>query len=270
VALAGFAALKGAIERPVLRLMVNKPGGSSAANALRHRWAAAVDGGSNPTAAAAVSRTTAGAVAGLSARTGPLWLAQLEAWRRNAPTSIFVWILLVDRLAHQGGLSGTATGEQTTNLPTASLTRFTDGEGVMAALEVYTAVGTGQTCTIRYTNQAGVANRVSPALNLVNVASGATSIFALQNGDTGVRSIQGFTLSATTGTAGNMGLVLFKPLVIAPSGTPAFTSSRRMTPCLGWGAPIAEIHPEACLQPYWYSPSADEQPQFITLRLAEG
>jgi hypothetical protein len=35
----------------------------------------------------------------------------------------------------------------------------------------------------------------------------------LQNDDTGVQSVEGVTVLATTGTAGNFGVTLFKPLL---------------------------------------------------------
>ena len=125
---------------------------------------------------------------------------------------------LVDVLNHSGGLSGTVATEQTTNLPTAALTRYTSGEGVMIGLIIYTLIGaTSTTVTVRYTNQAGTPNRVSTATTI-----GGTNYrevnriipIPLQAGDTGVRSVEGVTLAATTGTAGDFGVVLFKPLTL--------------------------------------------------------
>jgi len=128
-------------------------------------------------------------------------------------------VCVIDLLNHHAGMSGVVTTEQTTNLPsgsTAALTRYTSGEGVMIGLVVYTNIGTtATTVTVRYTNSSGVGNRTSTATTFGGTffREGATLIpIPLQAGDTGVRSVEGVTLAATTGTTGNFGVSLFKPL----------------------------------------------------------
>lgn len=126
-------------------------------------------------------------------------------------------VVIVDRLSHQGGLSGaTAPAEQTTNLPTAALTRYTSGEGVQIGLEVHTSVGsTAVDVTARYTNTTPTGSRVTEAVSIGTSFRNAPGVFIplpLQAGDTGVTSVEGVTLSATTGTAGAFGVVLYKPL----------------------------------------------------------
>ena len=72
--------------------------------------------------------------------------------------------IMIDLLNISGGLSGTVTTPQTTNLPTAALTRYTSGEGVMAGIIIFSTVGTtSTTITISYTNQAGTSGRTSTA-----------------------------------------------------------------------------------------------------------
>lgn len=126
--------------------------------------------------------------------------------------------LLVDRLSHQGGLSGTTTTAQTTNLPTAALTRYTDGVGVMAALTIYTDVGTTAVSpTISYTNQAGTSGQTSGSFQFGGTGwddAGRTFIVPLAVGDTGVRAVASVTLGVSTGTAGAFGVTLFKPLAM--------------------------------------------------------
>jgi len=76
-------------------------------------------------------------------------------------------MLLVDLLNVSGGLNATLTTAQTTNLPTAALTRHTSGEGVMAGIVIYTQIGsTATTVTISYTNSAGTSGRTSTATSL--------------------------------------------------------------------------------------------------------
>lgn len=143
--------------------------------------------------------------------------------------SIHSTIVVIDRLSHQAGLSGTVTTPQTTNLPTAALTRYTDGVGVMAGLSIYSWIGsTATTFTVSYTNQAGTSGRTSTAHAIGGSSKQADSSFVpipLQQGDTGVRSVESVTLAGTTGGAGNFGVVLFKPLaVIAVDAAQQFTS----------------------------------------------
>lgn len=123
---------------------------------------------------------------------------------------------IIDRLSHTGGLDGTLTTAQTTNLPTAALTRFTSGVGVMIGLTIYTTIGTtATTVTASYTNQAGTSGRTT----LANAFGGSSTnsatrliILPLQAGDTGARSVESVTLAGSTGIVGNFGVTLFKIL----------------------------------------------------------
>ena len=160
-------------------------------------------------------------------------------------------IILVDLLNVSGGLSGTVTTAQTTNLPTAALTRHTTGEGVMAGIVIYQVLGTtATTITISYTNSSGVGSRTSTATSF-----GATGFrevgllipIPLQAGDTGVQSIESVTVTATTGTVGNFGVCLFKPLAMISleSATGAMPLDAVSTGCIIGS--LAEIDPDACL-----------------------
>jgi len=129
-----------------------------------------------------------------------------------------VALTLIDMLNISGGLNATLTTTQTTNLPTAALTRYTSGDGVHAALVVHVGFGgTATTVTCSYTNQAGTSGRTTPAVAIggsgLNVASLLIRL-PLQSGDTGFRSVESVTLAGSTGTAGNFGVVLFKPLAL--------------------------------------------------------
>jgi len=109
---------------------------------------------------------------------------------------------------------------------TVTLPRYTDGEGVMAiAVSIATRSG-GAGFTINYTNSQGVAGRVSnPCYQVAatgnntllgSMATGgsltqsASYFISLQNGDTGIRSIESVTmLGADTGL---FSLILVKPI----------------------------------------------------------
>jgi hypothetical protein len=160
-------------------------------------------------------------------------------------------IILLDLLNVSGGLSGTVTTAQTTNLPTAALTRHTTGEGVMAGIVIYTLVGTtATTITISYTNSAGVSGRTSTATSFGATGFREAAILIpipLQAGDTGVQSIESVTVTGTTGTAGNFGVCMFKPLAMISleSATGAMPLDAVSTGCIIGS--LAEIDPDACL-----------------------
>lgn len=112
---------------------------------------------------------------------------------------------------------------------TAPLPRYEDGAGVMLMAVVVAghAVGTGTYFTVKYTNQDGTTDRVTAPVRLstqfVNgtVVSSARSIegcvgpfLPLQEGDTGVRSVQSVTMSGVA-DVGLFALVLVKPLAQA-------------------------------------------------------
>lgn len=102
--------------------------------------------------------------------------------------------------------------------------RYTSGVGVKLMAVVVAGQTGGQTFTVTYTNQAGVAGRVTPAhlmgtqaVNgtiLTSAGAAANSIgpfMALQAGDTGVRSVESITFGGT-GDIGLMALVMVRPL----------------------------------------------------------
>lgn len=106
---------------------------------------------------------------------------------------------------------------------TLTLPRYSTGAGVRAFLVATNPYIGGATVNINYTNQDGVAGRVSPnlvtntATNIATLVSGGQSLgnsvgpfLPLQSGDTGIRSVQSITFSASNG--GLAALVLCRPL----------------------------------------------------------
>lgn len=207
-------------------------------------WVPHVPVGAAPTTAAAPTSATAGALPFVNG-SGRLNLIGARLNGFNPGT-----FLVVDRLSHQGGLSGTVTTAQTTNLPTAALTRYTSGDGVMIGLSIYTQIGTtATTVTASYTNQAGTSGRTTAA-----VVFGSTGFreanrlitLPLQSGDTGVQSVQSVTVLATTGTAGAFGVTLYKPLfAIGLESMHGVYNGGFVTGGVGGGIP--EIVDSACL-----------------------
>jgi hypothetical protein len=170
--------------------------------------------GSAPGTAAGVAcdNTTAGAIP-ITAAGGAntLYLAGLDIACANTSN----W-MLYDRLVHTAALSGTVITAQTVN--SAALTRYTTGDDVECAIEIYTATGaTAVTATISYTNEAGTAGRSGTAAIVATTVAGQWIPMSLQAGDKGVRSVQSVTLSASTLTAGNFGITLYRRLAQVPN-----------------------------------------------------
>lgn len=224
-----------------------------ARNKQSSAWNAASGAGGIPSTAVVCDNTFAGALnfESVIGSTGEDFvLARASA---NVTTGGHV-IVLGDRLSHQGGLSGTVTGAQTTNLPTAALTRYTSGVGVMAALEIYTAVGTtATTATGSYTNQDGTSGRTFKEIVFGSATvnnAGLLLNLPLQDGDTGVRSVESITLAASTvSAAGNFGVTLWKPLtMIHPTlvGTEAY-GVNSFNALIGGAGQFSKVEENACL-----------------------
>lgn len=202
-----------------------------------------------PTTSVALDKTSDNAIGPIpNATSGKL---QILGGRFNTGGTAAVTLVAVDLLNVSGGLSGIVTTEQTTNLPTAALTRHTGGDGVFIGLVVYTTPGsTATTVTVRYTNQAGTANRVSTATSFGGTSFrevGRVIQVPLAAGDTGVRSVEGVTLAATTGTAGNFGVCLFKPLATFCLENTTGTMPIDAVSSGGLVGSMAEFDDDACL-----------------------
>jgi hypothetical protein len=138
-----------------------------------------------------------------------LYIARMDGFSSQAGC-----LAIYDRVWAASGFSGTLTSAQTITGPVAlpSARAPNSGEGLEMYLESYTATGgSAATVTVSYTNPAGTAGRTSQVDSfLTSFPINRMQKIRLQDGDTGVQSIQSLTLSATTGTAGNFGVTLLK------------------------------------------------------------
>jgi hypothetical protein len=159
--------------------------------------------------------------------------------------------ILVDLLVHQGlaGSGVSSSTPTTTNLPTAALTRYTSGEGVMAGAVVYAQLGTSAlTFTVSYTNTTPTAGRTSTAVTFGGTGfreAGAFFPIPLEGGDTGVTSIESFTGGNIGG--GTLGLVLYKPLAMIALNSVEGAHAVDAVSSGGMIGALAEVHPDACL-----------------------
>jgi len=136
------------------------------------------------------------------------YLARVTGSGIGATSAQSTYFSIYDRLWQNSGLSSTLITAQTVN--SVALTRPDAlGAGVEAWWQVYAAMGAGTpTVTLSYTDQDGTAgNSASSGALGSAMAIRLAGQFTLAAGDTGVRSIQSWTASATF-TSGTIGLVL--------------------------------------------------------------
>lgn len=133
-------------------------------------------------------------------------------------------LMLCDRLWHNSGLSSTLNTAQTVNSaawPARDNAGSTNGDGVYIGVEVSGAMGAATpTFSMSYTNQEGTASKTGAGVTS-GVSSAPVGSFypmGLAAGDTGVRSIQTFTLSASWGS-GTFHLVAYRILAAMEVGT---------------------------------------------------
>jgi hypothetical protein len=153
---------------------------------------------------------------------GNSYLARFQAQSQAVSDTV----ILADRLWHNGGFTITSTSAQSITSPTwpaRDIAGSTNGDGVLLAVEVSATVGAATpTITVSYTNQSGTAGRT--ATNIFTTGSGASAgvmyPLSLQTGDTGVRSVQSLTLSASY-VSGTINLVAYREIArlqLTPDG----------------------------------------------------
>lgn len=132
-------------------------------------------------------------------------------------------IILCDYLLYYPTIEDGNTDSQVMD-NTVTLPRYTDGKGVMMMAVTISSRTGGQQFNVTYTNQDGVAGRVTPNVtqnavsapntittaSLASASSPQSAFIPLQQGDSGVRSVQSVQmLGADTGF---FALVLVKPI----------------------------------------------------------
>lgn len=179
----------------------------------------------------------------------------------SIPT-IFCNIILFDRLWGNSGLSGT----QTANTSLGSVPDLTrpnaSGENTELWFEVYSNLGsTNRTLSVVYTNSVGQTGRVATFTTDATPLAGYIARMKLQTGDTGVSKCTSYSWDASTGTAGNFGLVIQRRIIELPINGEQrqLSSSERF---LTGGHSIAnfdfaklglpEFYDTACIYPIWY------------------
>lgn len=177
-----------------------------------------------------------------------------------AATAAPLTMVLLDYIGFYPFVDESVTDEQFLD-NTQAPTRYADSNGVMMMPVVVAAhSGAAVPLTVKYTNQDGVAGRISQTVAmgpqsvngtiLHSVAGGSTTypssgpFIPLQRGDTGVRSVQSVTVGGV-GDVGLFALVLVKPLATLDlRGIDAPTEVDFFTDC---GGSMPEIEDDAYL-----------------------
>ena len=258
MALADFSALKQAHDNPAFYSTCKRRQNLARVSTPSFHWLsllrnAALNGypallAADPSTSVALDNTSGIGIQhpGVSGR--PI-ISSLQTWQEDTGYRMGNSFMLADRLVHQGGLVGNVITLQTTNLPTAALTRHTSGVGVLAALTCYSStsvISAPTTITVVYTNQNGTGGRtgyIGPLLTPTSQVwtAGLTAFVTLQTGDTGVRSVESVQLDVAMAAAGNFGVTLYKPVAIVRCGVGKVSPSSILGWNTGWDT-------DACLE----------------------
>jgi len=177
-----------------------------------------------------------------------LYLTSVLATQAQGTSTFDSVVLLYDRVVHTSGLNANLSSAQAVN--SAALTRYTNGVGVIPYVEIYATLGTtGQPMTVDYVNHLG--NPSSTTVTIGSTAADAVNQMIrtpLAPGDAGVRSITQATLAGGgTGTVGNFGFTLVKPLAMLSMSSTDVT----MMDWAELGLPVVDAN--ACLAALYYS-----------------
>jgi hypothetical protein len=177
-------------------------------------------GGTAGTAVQLTSATAGALPIGAAVSPDTRHLTTLSAWSPTA-TAVPATLILCDFLLLYPSL--VVTGTPTTLTNGVGLPRYASGEGVMGIVTVNSALGAASPAlTFTYTNQTPTGSRVASAHTSPGNSAPLSTCFQtdgspfirLASGDTGIRSVQSYTLA--TGTTGTASLLLCKPLAEIP------------------------------------------------------
>jgi len=242
------AALANAITLPVIKASIATQGAGGWSSLWRATGTPAQ--GAIPGAAAVCTDALLGSLGAIPTPTGGQRNAALRV--AMASGSAGPLVLLVDRLAHMGGLSGVTASPtaQTVDVDISSLagTRCAaDYSDVTWWLEIYSDIGTtARVATVAYTDSGGGSRTTTVALggaSPLNQDSRCFPIIPAAATPLPIESVQSVTLDASTGTAGSFGVTATRE--IAPLALPPVANYADLYDWARLGAP--SVHADACL-----------------------
>ena len=150
--------------------------------------------------------------------TGITWTNQVYLLQAVVSGATAGKLILYDRLWHNAGLVCNVTSLQAINQADAIPRGPSSGTGVEAWGQFYAAPGaTGTDFTLTYTGSDGVTSKTAIYTHPANAEKvGQMVPFVCQAACSGVASVQSLRLTASTGTAGNFGIVLLRRVAELP------------------------------------------------------
>lgn len=181
-------------------------------------------------------------------------------------SSLAQTFIIYDRLWHNSGFVTNSVANQDIGTPPTLTRPDANGADVELWGEVYAAPGaTGATWTVTYVDQDGNTGNSATYTHPANAETvGQMFPFNLAAGDTGVRSVSRFVCSISSGTAGDIGLVLLRR--VAEISIPV-AGSGRVKDAFQLGMP--EIYADACLAVMEYGGGSSGEVD-LTLRIGDG
>jgi hypothetical protein len=160
-------------------------------------------------------KSTTGAIPFSNPGSGALSLLQAVAISMPAPGAL----MLYDRIWHNSTLVGNSASAQTFTQPSLPARVTDSGLGCRLGLEVYSSWGTSvYTCTITYRDSNDSSDVTTTVGTVVPGGSGApaagTFVELPMANALGCKYAKQVQWGTSTGTAGNFGLVLYRPLAI--------------------------------------------------------
>lgn len=186
-----------------------------AAGTLTSMWCVKGQPGAAPTPSTVAIPTNA--TPGALRHTNPS--GGLQRWLRSANAHAWVGsqIIIYDRLLHCGGLSGTSTSAQTVGT---DITRYTGQSslGNIIIAEVYATIGSSlRTVSCNYLDKDGTTRASGSVIfgggNARQAGMAVVIPFNTTAGANSVTRVVDTTLSASTGSAGNWGITIARPLI---------------------------------------------------------
>ena len=216
---------------------------TAVAGQMYRLWAAVgfPGAGSDPVdlAGAACTKDTAGAIPFTNA-TGPATLHLLSLGAGGERTQT---LMLYDRLLHAGAINLNTTDAQSFTGTTAP-SRYTSGVGVLLLVEITGATGsTARTLSVSYTNTASASGRTATVAIPASTPVDRCYLLGLQAGDTGVKSIEGASMSGAMG-GGTANIVMVAPTIIT---VPYLTCQWSERDLVLQTANLPRVYDDACL-----------------------
>ena len=181
--------------------------------------------------------------------TGGNYLTELQFSSSVNHSHFFYDVLWVN-----SGLSVTSTATvqaiSSPTLPARDINGTTDGEGCVIGLFFHAAstlAAVNALSQVTYTNSKGAGSKIATLLGIVGSQAPATPVigttlwYNLAAGDTGVRSIQGFNIGATSWLTGTISLFIARDIAQIGTNIPSVTAQKVI------GAPGIRLYNGTCL-----------------------